>query len=226
MKRLLVIAAMIALVTAFGCAKKEKVELESVSQKVSYSIGLQVAQSLESLPVEFNKAAFVAALDDSLGGKEPRLSKEEMTAVFGELQAEARKKAQSAAQENLARGKAFLAENAKKEGVTVTKSGLQYIVLTQGKGRKPRAKDTVVVHYKGSTLDGKIFDNSYERGVPNTWAVTRVVAGWTEALQLMPVGSKYKLFIPSNIAYGPRGNRGIGPNETLIFEVELISIKK
>jgi len=227
MKRLLVIASMITLVTAFGCAKEEKVELESVSQKASYAVGLQIAQSLESFPVEFNKAAFTAALDDSLGGKEPRLSQEEIAAVLGELRAKAQMQAAAAGEESIARGKAFLAENAKKEGVTVTESGLQYIVLTKGEGEKPVAKDTVEVHYKGSTIDGKEFDSSYKRGAPATLGVTQVIPGWAEALQLMTVGSKYQLFIPSDIAYGPRGaGRDIGPNETLIFEVELISIKK
>ena len=227
MKRTLVTALMITLVAASGCAKEKNVELNTVSQKASYGVGLQVGRSLKSFPTEFNKAAFNAALDDTLDGKEPRLSQEEIAAVFGELRAKEQKQAAAAGAEHAERGKAFLAQNAKKKGVKVTKSGLQYIVLKKGKGKKPAAKDTVEVHYKGTTIDGKEFDSSYRRGAPATFRVTQVVAGWTEALQLMKVGSKYQLFIPSNLAYGPRGSGpDIGPNETLIFEVELISIKK
>ena len=206
--------------------KEENVELNTVSQKASYAVGLQVARSLKSFPVEFNKAAFNAALDDTLAGKKPRLSQEEIAAVFGELRAKEQQQAVAAGSEQAERGKTFLAENAKKKGVKVTKSGLQYIVLTKGKGKKPAAKDTVEVHYKGTTIDGKEFDSSYRRGAPATFGVTQVIAGWTEALQLMTVGSEYQLFIPSNLAYSPRGaGQDIGPNETLIFKVELISIK-
>jgi FKBP-type peptidyl-prolyl cis-trans isomerase len=217
---------MVVLVAGFGCAKEEKVELESVSQKASYAIGLQVARSLETFPTEFDRNAFVTALDDTLAGKEPRLSQQEISAVFGELQAAAQQKAEAANKERAERGQAFLAENAKKEGVKVTESGLQYMVLNSGKGKKPVAKDTVEVHYRGTTIDGKEFDSSYSRGTPATFGVTQVIPGWIEALQLMTVGSRYRLFVPSHLAYGARGaGPDIGPNETLIFEVELIGIK-
>ena len=227
MKKLFIIAAMVTLVAGFGCVKESepKTDLETLSQKASYAVGLQVAQSLESFPVEFNKDAFIVALNDTLDGNEPRLSNEQLGAVFGELQAKAQVQMESAGAESIAIGKAFLAENAKKEGVKVTESGLQYIVIKEGEGEKPVAEDTVEVHYRGTTIDGTEFDSSYKRGAPATFGVTQVIPGWTEALQLMTVGSKYQLFIPSDIAYGPRGAGGqIGPNETLIFEVELLRL--
>lgn len=226
MKRLLVLASMIVLVAGSGCAKEKEVELNTTSQKASYAVGLQVAKSLGTFPVEFNRAAFVAALNDTLDGKEPRLSQEQISSVFAELQSQAQKDASAAAEKNLERGKAFLAENAKKEGVTTTASGLQYTVLTKGKGKKPSAKDTVEVHYRGTTIDGKEFDSSHKRGAPATLGVTQVIPGWIEALQIMTVGSKYKLFIPSHLAYGPRGaGADIGPNEVLIFDIQLLAIK-
>ena len=131
------------------------------------------------------------------------------------------------ADENKTEGAAFLAENAKKEGITTTSSGLQYKILTQGNGAKPSATNSVTVHYQGTTLDGKEFDSSYKRGEPATFPLNRVIAGWTEGLQLMQEGSKYRFYIPSNLAYGPKGaGRDIGPNATLIFEVELIKVEK
>lgn len=129
------------------------------------------------------------------------------------------------AEENKTEGAAFLAENSKKEGVVTTASGLQYQVLTQGDGSKPAATDNVSVHYKGTTLDGKEFDSSYSRGAPATFPLNRVIPGWTEGVQLMPEGSKYRFYIPSDLAYGTRGaGRDIGPNATLIFDVELVKI--
>ncbi len=130
------------------------------------------------------------------------------------------------AEENKKAGAAFLAENAKKEGVVTTASGLQYKILKQGDGAKPSAADNVTVHYEGKTLDGKVFDSSYKRGTPATFPLNRVIAGWTEGVQLMQEGSKYRFYIPSDLAYGPRGaGSDIGPNETLIFDVELIAIQ-
>lgn len=235
MKRLLVVGAMITLAMGFGCSKDSEtktestptVELTTMSQKASYAVGLQVAQSLTQFPVELDRDAFIGGLNDMLNGDEPRLAREEMAAVFGELQAKAQMQQDSSGQENMERGKAFLAENAAKEGVQTTASGLQYIVVKEGEGDKPVAADSVEVHYSGTTIDGNEFDSSYKRGAPAVFGVTQVIPGWTEAIQLMSVGSKYKLFIPSDLAYGPRGAGGdIGPNETLIFDVELLSIKK
>lgn len=129
-------------------------------------------------------------------------------------------------EENKTKGTAFLAENVKKEGVTATASGLQYEVLTQGKGAMPSVTDSVTVHYEGKTLDGNIFDSSYQRDTPATFPLNRVIAGWTEGVQLMQEGSKFRFYIPSDLAYGERGaGSDIGPNETLIFDVELISIR-
>lgn len=130
------------------------------------------------------------------------------------------------ADENKAEGEAFLAENAKKSGIQVTESGLQYEILNQGEGAKPSASDNVTVHYEGTTIDGKVFDSSYSRGEPATFPLNRVIAGWTEGVQLMQEGSKFRFYIPSDLAYGKRGaGRDIGPNATLIFDVELIKIQ-
>jgi FKBP-type peptidyl-prolyl cis-trans isomerase len=241
MKKSLIIMAMI-IVAGVGCTEEDKkevkVELESLSQKASYAVGLQIGQSMSTFPVEFDRAAFDVALDDSLSGTEPRLPQADLEAVFGELNKIHQEKMAAAGppppppasadgDKNLEIGKAFLAENAKKEGVVTTDTGLQYVVIKEGEGTKPAAADRVEVHYLGTTINGNEFDSSYKRGAPATFGVTQVIPGWTEALQLMTVGSKYKLFIPSNLAYGPRGaGRDIGPNETLIFEVELISIQK
>ena len=143
------------------------------------------------------------------------------------MQKEQMQKMEALAKENKKQGEVFLAENKKKKNVTTTKSGLQYIVLRKGKGKKPKATEQVKVHYKGTLIDGTEFDSSYKRREPVTFPVNRVIPGWSEALQLMNVGSKYQLFIPSNLAYGERGGGPqIGPNATLIFEVELLSIEK
>ncbi len=241
MKRSLIIMALIV-VAGVGCTEEDKkevkVELESLSQKASYAVGLQIGRSMSTFPVAFDRAAFDAALDDSLAGSEPRLSREDLEAVFGEMNKIHQGKMAAAGppspqpasadgEKNLEVGKAFLEENAKKEGVVTMNTGLQYVVIKEGEGAKPVAADKVEVHYLGTTINGNEFDSSYKRGTPATFGVTQVIPGWTEALQLMTVGSKYKLFIPSNLAYGPRGaGRDIGPNETLIFEIELISIQK
>ena len=201
-------------------------ELTSLPQRLSYAIGTQMAQSLTQLPVEFDRDAFNMALDDAFAQKTPRLTPEQMQAVFKDLQTKQRQQAKDAGKKNVEKGKAFLAENKKKEGVVTTDSGLQYKVVKEGEGKKPTATDRVEVHYRGTTIDGKEFDSSFKRGKPAVFGVGGVIKGWTEALQLMTVGSTYKLFIPSALAYGERGAGGdIGPNEVLIFDVELLDIK-
>ncbi len=169
-------------------------------------------------------------LKDALRGGKTRLTEEEAKTVLTEVQNEVRKQQQEkmkeAADKNKTEGQAFLAANKDKEGVETLPSGLQYKIITEGTGPKPTASDTVVCNYRGTLIDGKEFDSSYKRGQPATFPVSGVIKGWTEALQLMPVGSKWQLFIPSDLAYGERGaGAEIGPNSTLIFEVELISIK-
>ncbi|WP_027328225.1 FKBP-type peptidyl-prolyl cis-trans isomerase [Marinimicrobium agarilyticum] len=215
-----------------GCSQsepeQEPVKLETLEQKVNYVFGTNLAENLEQGGVTIEPEAFALALRDKRDGNEPRLSEEEMREVmkqFQEQEMARREKEQKAeAEANEKEAQTFFAENAEKEGVMETESGLQYKVLEEGEGAKPSADDTVTVHYRGRLLDGTEFDSSYERDQPATFALNSVIAGWTEALQLMRVGSKYELYIPAELAYGPGGNGPIPPNSALIFEVELLEI--
>ena len=198
--------------------------------KVSYAIGMNVGSTLHRQGVDIDPKVLQQGLQDALAGGKTLLSEEEERAVLTELQADMRKKQQEKMQQageaNKKDGEAFLAANKAKEGVVTLPSGLQYKVITTGTGPKPTASDSVVCNYRGTLIDGKEFDSSYKRGQPATFPVSGVIKGWTEALQLMPVGSKWQLFIPSELAYGERGaGQQIGPNSTLIFEVELLSIQ-
>ena len=210
------------------CAKEEKIELKDDKAKESYSVGYQFGQNLKKLEADLDPEVLSAAIRDGLSGKESRLSEEEMRAALASLRektvAAMQASAQEQAQKNLAEGEKFLAENKTKDGIKTTASGLQYKIIKEGEGPSPKAGDTVTVHYRGTFVDGTEFDSSYQRGEPATFPLTGVIPGWTEALQLMKKGSKWELFIPSELAYGERGagNR-IPPNSTLIFEVELIS---
>lgn len=202
---------------------------ETQEEKISYAIGSQIGSSLKADEVAIVPEQFLAGVLDAIEGKEAKLTPEQMQqtmmALQQELQQKQMEKATAAAEENTAAGKKFLEENGKKEGVVTTKSGLQYKVIEEGKGEKPTATDKITAHYHGTLIDGTVFDSSVNRGEPIQFPVSGVIAGWTEALQLMPVGSKWRLFIPSDLAYGERGAGGdIGPNSTLIFDVELISI--
>ncbi|MEJ6734758.1 MAG: FKBP-type peptidyl-prolyl cis-trans isomerase [Flavobacteriales bacterium] len=192
-------------------------------EKVSYSLGVNVAKSVQAQGLESIDAPAIAkAFKDVFEGNDLDISEEEANLVLQDYFTKLNNKAQEA---NIGTGMKFLEENAKKEGVVTTASGLQYTVITKGDGEQPKETDNVTVHYHGTLLDGTVFDSSVERGQPASFPVNGVIPGWVEALQLMNVGSKYKLFIPSNLAYGERGAGGaIGPNATLIFEVELISI--
>ena len=198
---------------------------ETEMEKVSYSLGVNMASSVKSQGLESIDANSVAkASNDVFEGNDLDISEEESMNIlqdfFGKLQA---KKSEKANEE----GMNYLTENAQKEGVITTESGLQYEVLVSGKGEKPTTNDQVTVHYHGMLIDGSVFDSSIDRGQPATFGVTQVIKGWTEALQLMSIGDKWKLTIPSNLAYGDQGAGGmIGPGETLIFEVELLSINK
>jgi len=193
-------------------------------------IGTQVGGSLKKQSVEVDWNLASEGLKDAMSGGKTRLTQEEAKAVLDEVQSEVRKqqqaKAQQAAATNKTESEAFLAANKAKEGVVTLPSGLQYKVLTAGTGPKPTASDQVVCNYRGTLINGTEFDSSYKRGQPATFGVGQVIKGWTEALQLMPVGSKWQLFIPSSLAYGERPDprSGIEPNATLIFEVELLSI--
>ena len=203
--------------------------LKTQKDKVSYAIGMQVASNLSRQSLDVDPDVLMKGLKDQMAGK-PLMTEVEahttMSQVFAELRAKQEEKMKEAGEANKKTGEEFLAANKTKEGVVTTPSGLQYKVIKQGTGPKPTASDTVVCNYRGTLIDGKEFDSSYKRGEPATFPVSGVIKGWTEALQLMPVGSKYELYIPSQLAYGERGaGPDIGPNTTLIFEVELLSIQ-
>jgi len=197
--------------------------LKTPKDKVSYAVGMSVGRRLKQDDLDVDPAIVLRAMNDALAGTKPLLTDADAQAAITAMQTEKRA-ALSAA--NKTAGEAFLAANKTKDGVVTTASGLQYKILKEGDGPKPTAKDTVVCNYRGTLLNNTEFDSSYQRGQPLTIPVSGVIKGWTEALQLMPVGSKWQLFIPGDLAYGERGARGtIGPNATLVFEVELLSIQ-
>jgi FKBP-type peptidyl-prolyl cis-trans isomerase len=205
--------------------------LSTQKQKVSYAIGMGLGKNLKRDSVDVDTTVLLRGLRDALADAKPALTDDEAKAAITQLQTEVRAKEEEktkvAALENKMKGDAFLAANKTKAGVVTLPSGLQYKVVAQGTGAKPGADDTVVCNYRGALVDGTEFDSSYKRGEPIKIPVGQVIKGWTEAIQLMPVGSKWQLYIPSNLAYGERGAPGspIGPNSTLIFDVELISIE-
>lgn len=194
--------------------------------KASYGIGRQMGEQLAANPFEgVVNSAVAAGLIDALEGKESTVSRADLEAAFGVISQRMQEAQAAKAKELAGAGEAFLAENAKKAGVTTTASGLQYEVITQGEGATPSATSRVKTHYHGTLIDGTVFDSSYDRGQPIDFAVNGVIAGWTEALQLMSVGSKWRLYVPYNLAYGERGaGAAIGPFSTLIFDVELLDI--
>jgi len=242
MKKYLLPLALVSVVSLQACNEKPEttagsapdaapasVSLETSEQRLSYGIAYGLGQRMAADGVPLQAGAFSAGLSDALEGAESRLSEEEIAAEMQAYQEKAAAEQQAAMAEvgaaNLAASTAFLAENATREGVVVTESGLQYEVEQAGEGAQPGVADTVEVHYRGTLVDGTEFDSSYNRGEPVTFGVNQVIPGWTEALQLMPVGSKWKLAIPSELAYGAGGaGNVIGPNSALIFEVELLSI--
>jgi FKBP-type peptidyl-prolyl cis-trans isomerase len=204
--------------------------LKTQKDKISYALGMNFGTNLGRQFVDVDPTILLQGLKDGLAGSKSLLTEQEARALLTQLQEDLRKqqaeKAQHIGGTNKAEGEAFLAANKTKEGVVTLPSGLQYKILKQGAGPKPSASDSVVCNYRGTLTDGKEFDSSYKRGQPATFPVGGVIKGWTEALQLMPVGSKWQLFLPSDLAYGERGaGADIGPNATLIFEVELLSIQ-
>jgi len=228
MKHSFITFAMVILLSGV-CSAGEKLELKDPKDKESYSLGYQFGENLKKQGMEINLEVYTSGIRDSLGGKEPLLSTEEIRAsikgIQQRLSGERLKKTKELASKNLAGGKAFLAENSKKEGVKTLPSGLQYKIVMDGVGPMPKASDTVTVHYRGTLIDGTEFDSSYKKEQPATFRVDGVIRGWTEALQLMKTGSKWQLFIPPELAYGESGaGRQIQPNSTLIFEMELISV--
>ncbi|MBT0961889.1 FKBP-type peptidyl-prolyl cis-trans isomerase [Denitromonas iodatirespirans] len=224
MKRTLFAAALAAM--TFGAIAGDAPELNTLEQKIGYGAGLQMGQTLIQSGMDMDEAAVIQGLKDALAGREPRLSGRDMREAFVIGQEKADQKKIARGQKNLDEGRAFLAENGKKKGVVTTASGLQYKVIKAGTGKTPSRTDTVVTHYTGKLLDGTVFDSSRERGEPATFGVSQVITGWTEVLQLMKEGARYEVYIPSDLAYGTTGAGGkIGPNATLVFDVELISVK-
>ena len=231
-------AAVAALALAFaGCGKGAKdaaatkpaggaVALESVDQKVSYGVAYNLGSDLARQPgFKADESAMRAGLEDGLAGAKTRIAEADIQAAFVALREKATAEQSKAGEANLAAAKTFLDNNCKRPGVTTTASGLQYEVLKSGTGAKPKPTDTVEVHYHGTLPDGTVFDSSVQRGAPIQFPVTGVIPGWIEALQLMAVGDKWKLFIPPALGYGPRGSGKIPPNSALIFEVELLGVK-
>ena len=207
-------------------------KLETVEQKVGYSIGRNIGGSLKQQGMDVDVEALARGIADVLEGRESVLSEKERDDAFAAMEQRAALRRKEAMRANLEAGKKFLVENGKKKGITTTESGLQYEVLKAGTGAVPTRTDTVTTHYKGRLLDGTVFDGSYEDDAPTaadepiSFRVTGVIKGWTEALQLMKVGAHYRLYIPSELAYGERGaGRQIGPNSVLIFDIHLVGIK-
>ena len=228
MKKLFLIAVVSLALTPF--APGADPTLKDQKEKVSYSIGLDIGSALKRQLIDVNQELLTRGIKDGLAGNKGLLSDEEMKETMANFQKEMMAKQTAARKEagakNEAAGKKFLEENKKKPGVKTTASGLQYLVEKEGTGPTPKATDTVKVNYRGTTIEGTEFDSSFKRGQPATFPVNRVIKGWTEALQLMKVGAKYKIFVPADLAYGERGaGADIGPNSTLLFDVELLSIE-
>lgn len=228
MKRVYVAVGMLML--SFGlCAAGEPPEIGDNNDRISYSLGYQIGGDFKRQGTDLKADLVVQGIQDALKGDKPRMTPEEMNRTLVELKrkvtAAQQEEQKRAAEKNLAEGKKFLQENAKKEGVATLPSGLQYRVIEKGSGDSPKKTDSVTVHYKGTLADGTEFDSSYKRGIPATLRVNGVIAGWSEALQLMKPGAKWRLYIPSNLAYGERGSGvKIPPSSTLIFEIELLKV--
>ena len=212
-------------VVSSACAGDDTT-LKSDKDKVSYTIGYQIGQSMKRDGLEIETSIVKKAMDDVINDKQPALSAQEMQAAMLAQRERQQKQQQAKAETNLKAGTAFLAKNKKKKGVTVLPSGLQYKILKKGEGVKPKPTDTVSVHYRGTLISGEEFDSSYKRGEPATFRTNGVIKGWQEALQLMSTGSKWQIFVPAELGYGNRGTGAdIGPNATLIFEIELLEIQ-
>lgn len=229
------IAVLCFLASAFSACGQKNSNNQTITtsvDSVSYGIGVSIGENLKKDGLtDVNVDLMARGIAESLKGEKTALTMEQIQSCIGAYMAEKQKVKDAEnkvkAEANLEKGKKFLEENGKRKGVVTLPSGLQYEIIKEGTGPKPKAEDMVTTHYHGTLIDGKVFDSSVERGQPAQFGVNQVIPGWTEALQLMPVGSKWKLYIPANLAYGEHGAGGaIGPNETLIFEVELLSIDK
>jgi FKBP-type peptidyl-prolyl cis-trans isomerase len=216
--------------TSTAAKSTQTLTLKTQKDKVSYAIGMNIGQGMKKDSVDIDPAILERGLKDALTGAKPLMTEAEAVSVMTDLRNQMTKKKEAEAQQmgtaNKQAGQQFLAANKTKEGVVTLPSGLQYKVLKEGTGPKPTAADTVVCNYRGTLIDGKEFDSSFKRGQPATFPVGQVIKGWTEALQLMPVGSKWQLFVPADLAYGERSpSPDIGPNATLIFDIDLLSIQ-
>lgn len=199
--------------------------MDSIKEKFSYAIGQQIGRGIMKDNLDVVPAKLVEGVNDALSGNAAKLSDQEMQEAIQEFQKQASSRMQEVSEKNSAAGKAFLEENKNSAEITVLDNGIQYRILIEGEGDSPSKTDSVTVHYRGTLIDGREFDSSYSRGTPTTFPVNGVIAGWQEVLQMMPLGAKWEVFIPPELAYGEQGAGGaIGPNEVLIFEMELISI--
>lgn len=220
------LTAAVALVVAGG-ASAAGTALETDKQKLGYTVGFQIGHSLMSDQLDVDVDALAQGIRDVLSGNEAQMTEEQMMAAIEKMQADRAAERERMATENLEAGRKFLAENGKRKGVKQTASGLQYEVLKAGSGAQPGPTDNVTVHYRGTLIDGTEFDSSYERGEPVTFGVDEVIDGWKEALPLMREGAEWRIFIPSELAYGSRGaGQDIPPNSVLVFDIQLISINK
>ncbi len=214
-----------------GLALADSTALPTKNDRMSYALGVETGKSFKNHGITVNSSAFAQGLQDALTGNNTLLTNDEINQELKDFQRSAASQLQAQTQQNGQKnqqfGNSFLAANKERPGVVSTPTGLQYKIITPGKGPKPTINDLVTVDYEGRLLDGKIFDSSYERGTPASFPVNAVIAGWQEALQLMPQGSTWEIYIPAKLAYGEQGAQGvIGPNETLIFKVHLIQVKK
>ena len=229
--KLQLIAALGILFLASQVSAEENLVLKNQKDKVSYIIGMEIGKNFKKQSIDIDPDILTKGIKDAISGGKPLLTEQEiqenMVTFQKEMMAKQEELAKKLGENNKKEGEAFLAENKKKDGVKTLPSGLQYKVTKAGTGKKPKLTDTVTTQYRGTLIDGTEFDSSYRRGQPVSFPVTGVIPGWTEALQLMEEGAKWQLFIPPNLAYGERGaGRDIGPNATLIFEIELISIQE
>jgi FKBP-type peptidyl-prolyl cis-trans isomerase len=223
MKNILVVAGVGLSLALTACNKPD---LKSDKGQASYAIGQQIGQNLKAQNIDFDATTLVASMKEAAEGKPSQMTKEEIQKAMMKLQESAMKKQQEEGEVNKKKSADFLEKNKTAEGVKSTASGLQYTVIKEGDGAIPKKEDNVKCHYTGTLIDGTKFDSSVDRGQPAEFPVGGVIPGWTEALQMMKVGSKYKLFIPADLAYGPSGRPGIPANSALIFEVELLEIVK
>ena len=231
MRNLLIAILCLTTLHLFGQPDQDTIdqpELENIHDSLNYFLGLNFGFSMQSAPWKADAALISKGLAEAMGGNS-EYDQQTCNAIFQSLNRiisqEAENVMDSAAAENLEKGAAFLTENGKREGVTTTQSGLQYEVLTEGNGPQPADTSIVNVHYEGTLIDGTVFDSSYERDESVSFPLNRVIPGWTEGVQLMPLGSTYKIYIPSNLAYGPRGTSSIPANSVLVFKIELLGIE-